>query len=98
MGYNIFIRSILRDELITVDGDGSDSRSNTFIHDCVQGIMLAFERRSESVGQTFNIGGGEEVTVNQVLNMLEQLTGKDCTSNPWPSSPRRPEAHRRRHQ
>ncbi len=63
MGYNIFIRKLLDGELITIDGDGTDSRSNTFVQDCAAGLVLAFEQRDVSAGQTFNIGGGEEVTV-----------------------------------
>lgn len=76
MGYNIFIRSLLNDELITIDGDGTDSRSNTYIADCVQGLILAAEQPAKSVGETFNIGGGHEVNVLQVLEMLEELSGK----------------------
>jgi UDP-glucuronate 4-epimerase len=76
MGYNIFIRRILEDELITIDGDGTDSRSNTYVTDCVSGLVAAFEQPSVSVGQTYNIGGGDEVNVLQVLEMLQELTGK----------------------
>jgi len=76
MGYNIFIRAILDEQLITIDGDGNDSRSNTFVTDCVEGIIAASEQREKSVGETFNIGGGEEVNVNQVLAALSQLIGK----------------------
>lgn len=75
MGYNIFIHKILHGETITIDGDGTDSRSNTFVADCVSGILLATRNPTASVGETFNIGGGQEVTVNQVLEMLEELTG-----------------------
>ncbi|HMN28692.1 MAG TPA: NAD-dependent epimerase/dehydratase family protein [Caldilineaceae bacterium] len=77
MGYHIFIRALLKDELITVDGDGTDSRSNTFVGDCVAGIVRAFEQRDASVGQSFNLGGGEEVNVNQVLAMLRELSGRE---------------------
>lgn len=77
MGYHIFIRALLKDEVITVDGDGTDSRSNTFVRDCVQGITLAFEQPERSSGETFNIGGGQEVNVNQVLAMLAELSGKE---------------------
>lgn len=76
MGYHIFIRSLLQGELITIDGDGTDSRSNTYVHDCVQGLVLAFEQPAQSQGQIFNIGGGEEINVNQVLDLLEELAGK----------------------
>lgn len=76
MAYNIFIRALLHDEPITIYGDGEQSRSNTFIADCVQGVLLAFEKRAQSIGNTFNLGGGEVVTINGVLEILAELTGK----------------------
>lgn len=76
MGYNIFIRKLLSGETIVVDGDGTDSRSNTYVADCVNGILLAAGQPQKSKGETFNIGGGEEVNVIQVLQMLEELAGR----------------------
>lgn len=76
MGYNIFIGRLLAGETITVDGDGTDSRSNTYVLDCVDGIRRTLAQADVSIGQVFNIGGGEEVNVNQVLAMLEELTGE----------------------
>jgi nucleoside-diphosphate-sugar epimerase len=87
MGYNIFIRKILDDELITIDGDGTDSRSNTFVLDCVDGLVRIFEQPAQSVGETFNIGGGEEVDVNQVLAILAELTGKTPITTHGPKRP-----------
>ena len=84
MGYNIFIQSLLNDELITIDGDVTDSRSNTYVHDCVQGLVLAFEQPQQSRGETFNIGGGEEIDVNQVLALLEELSGKKARTTYGP--------------
>ena len=75
MGYNIFIRQILAGETIVIDGDGTDSRSNTYVRDCVGGILLAAAQPEISAGEIFNIGGGEEVTVLSVLEMLGELTG-----------------------
>jgi UDP-glucuronate 4-epimerase len=92
MGYNIFIRRILNGETITIDGDGTDSRSNTYVRDCVRGLILAFEQPSQSVGEIFNIGGGEEVTVLQVLEMLQELSGKEVRTT---HGPRRPGDQRR---
>ena len=76
MAYNIFIRALLAGEPITIYGDGEQSRSNTFIDDCVSGILLTFEKPEQSIGEIFNLGGGEVVTLNQVLDILAQLTGK----------------------
>ncbi len=87
MGYNIFIRRMLAGEQITIDGDGSDSRSNTFVADCVEGILRALHAPAASVGETFNIGGGQEVTVNEVLAMLEELSGLPIHSVHGPARP-----------
>ncbi len=97
MGYNIFIRKLLTGEEIVVDGDGTNSRSNTYIADCIQGLMLAAAQPEKSVGQIFNLGGGEEVNVNQVLGMLEELTGQPAHLQLWAAAPGRPTAHSRRH-
>ena len=87
MGYNIFIRSILNQEIITIFGDGNDSRSNTYIDDCVNGLVLAMEKSDISIGETYNIGGGEEVTVHQVLEILGALSGKTPITQPGPKRP-----------
>ncbi|MCB0071554.1 MAG: GDP-mannose 4,6-dehydratase, partial [Caldilineaceae bacterium] len=92
MGYNIFIRRILNDELITIDGDGTDSRSNTFVADCVSGLVAAFAQPDVSVGQVYIIGGGDEVNVLQVLDILQELTGKTARIT---HGPRRPGDQRR---
>ncbi len=92
MGYNVFIRKLLTGEEIVVDGDGKDSRSNTYVTDCVRGLMLAANQPAQSVGQIFNIGGGEEVNVIQVLAMLEELTGEPAHVGhgpAWPGDQRR---------
>jgi len=87
MGYNIFIRKLLAGETITVDGDGTDSRSNTYVADCVRGLMLAAEQPEKSVGQVFNLGGGEEVNVNEVLGILEELSGQKARIEHGPQRP-----------
>jgi nucleoside-diphosphate-sugar epimerase len=76
MAYHRFIQAVLQNLPVTIYGDGNQSRSNTYIADCVRGILLAFERRERSLGEIFNIGGGEVVTINQVVDMLSRLAGK----------------------
>jgi UDP-glucuronate 4-epimerase len=87
MGYNIFIRKLLTGEEIVIDGDGTDSRSNTYVADCVQGLMLAAGQPQKSVGQVFNIGGGEEVNVSRVITVLEELTGETAHVRHGPQRP-----------
>jgi len=87
MGYNVFIRKILAGEIIVVDGDGTDSRSNTYIDDCVQGLVLALKQPEASIGETFNLGGGQEVTVNEVLEMLEEMSGLPVHRQQGPPRP-----------
>lgn len=87
MGYNIFIRAILTGAPITIDGDGTDSRSNTYVEDCVEGLIRAFEQPEQSKGEIFNIGGGEEVNVNQVLAILQELAGVQADLRHGPPRP-----------
>ena len=76
MAYNILIRTLLSGGTFTMFGDGEQTRSNTFVADCVRATMLAADKRDAAIGQTFNVGGGEIVSLNDVIRRLEQLTGK----------------------
>jgi nucleoside-diphosphate-sugar epimerase len=76
MAYNILIRNLAEGECFTMFGDGEQTRSNTYVGDCVAATILAFEHQSATVGETINIGGGEIVSLNEVIRMLEALTGK----------------------
>jgi nucleoside-diphosphate-sugar epimerase len=76
MAYNILIRKLLQGETFTMFGDGEQTRSNTYVADCVAATVLAFENQAAALGQVFNIGGGEVVSLNRVIEMLEELTGR----------------------
>jgi nucleoside-diphosphate-sugar epimerase len=73
MGYHKFIRAMLRDEPLVVTGDGHQSRSNTYVADCVAATVAAL---GAPVGETYNVGGGEKATVWDVLRILESLAGR----------------------
>ena len=72
MGYNLFIDAILRGKPITLTGDGLQIRGNTFVEDCVDATIRAAGAMS---GETFNLGGGELVTVIEVIKKLEAIIG-----------------------
>lgn len=76
MAYNIFIRALLTGEPITVFGDGQQVRGNTFGADCVEAVVKSADA---PIGETFNVGGGEMVSVRDVLGKLERIAGKKFT-------------------
>ena len=59
MAYNILIRSLFDHKPFPLFGDGEQTRSNTYVADCVNATILAMEHRDNALGETFNVGGGE---------------------------------------
>ena len=55
-------------------GDGEQSRSFTFVADIVDATILAMERAAS--GTTYNVGGGEEATMNETIALLERIAGR----------------------
>jgi nucleoside-diphosphate-sugar epimerase len=43
------------------------------------------QRPEQSKGESFNIGGGEEINVNQVLALLEELSGRPIRTTHGPA-------------
>lgn len=68
----VFIEQALKNEQITVHGDGSQTRSFTFIDDLVTGILLASEEE-KAVGQIINIGSNEEISILDLANLIYGL-------------------------
>jgi len=55
-------------------GDGEQSRSFTFVADVVEASIQAMERAP--TGSTYNVGGGEEATMNEAIALLEQIADR----------------------
>jgi UDP-glucose 4-epimerase len=72
MGFHRFISAALRDEPITVFGDGGQTRDFTFVGDAVSATVAAGERGV--VGRAYNIGGGSRVTITEVLDIIGRVT------------------------
>ena len=66
-----FIVQALKDQDITVYGDGSQTRSFSYVEDTVNGIISMMKSRYYEV---FNIGNPTEITINQLANYIIQLT------------------------
>jgi UDP-glucuronate 4-epimerase len=55
-------------------GDGSQSRDFTFVTDAVDATVRAGS--ADVSAEVYNVGGGEEATMTQVIGTLEQLAGR----------------------
>ncbi len=79
MAIHKFIKAILSKEQITIFGDGTQTRDFTFVLDVVNANILAAE--SKVVGEIFNVGGGNRITVNDLIREIEKSTGKQAKIN-----------------
>ena len=69
-----FVRQALAGQPITVFGDGTQSRSFTYVGDVVEALVrLTHEQRA--VGEVFNIGNMGEVTISDLAERVKQMTG-----------------------
>lgn len=78
MAFHRFIKQILNGESLTIYGDGTQSRDFTYISDCIQGIESLLYK-DNVIGNTFNIGGKERATVNEVISIIEMLSGEKAS-------------------
>ena len=83
MAFHKFLRATMLGEPIGVYGDGDQTRDFTFISDAVNANVLAATRGV--AGRVYNIGGGSRVSVNDVLTMIERVTGRRPTVNVDPA-------------
>ena len=71
-----FVRQALAGQPLTVFGDGTQSRSFTYVADVVDALIkLAHEPRA--VGEVFNIGNIEEVSIGALAQRVKALSKSD---------------------
>lgn len=74
MAFHRFCKSIISSEPIHVYDDGQQTRDFTYISDVVEANIQAAQAEA-AVGQVINIAGGSRVTLQNVLQMLEIISG-----------------------
>src|ERR687896_1022995 len=67
-----FVRQALANQPITVFGDGTQSRSFTYVGDVVRGL-LALVEHPKAVGEVFNIGNGHEISIRALAEKVKGL-------------------------
>ena len=70
MAYRALGERMLRGEPLTIHGDGLQSRTNTYVSDCVAATIAAIE--DPQPGERFNIGGGQELTLLEAVDILAE--------------------------
>jgi UDP-glucuronate 4-epimerase len=79
-----FTQWILEGRPVRINGDGTQSRGFTYIDDIVRGIIAALK----PVGyEVINLGGHEVITINGLVTLIEDLTGKKAEVVHGPPNP-----------
>ena len=84
MAFTRIAQSLVRGTAFTLFGTGEQSRDVTYVTDAVNATMLAMDRGSS--GSVFNVGGGDEVSINHVIELLEETSGARLAIESAPSA------------
>ena len=68
-----FVKQALLGHPMTVYGDGKQSRCFTYVEDVVQAILRLTEH-PDAIGQVFNLGNTEEITIKDLANLIKEIT------------------------
>ncbi len=69
-----FIRAALKNEPITINGDGSQTRTFCYVDDNVEACIRAF-KNEQSADDVINIGSEIETSILELANLIIRLTG-----------------------
>lgn len=75
MAFARVIDALLAGKRFTVYGSGEQSRDFTFVDDAVSATIAAMEAGSS--GTTYNVGGGSETTLNEAIELCQELAGTE---------------------
>ena len=71
--FGVFLAQKLNEKPYTVVGSGSQSRDFIYVDDVVEAIMSSL--KSSRVGEAYNVGSGQHVTINNLVNLLGKNHG-----------------------
>jgi UDP-glucuronate 4-epimerase len=77
MAFHQLIQAALTGSKFTLFGDGRQQRDFTFVEDAVEAMTLAGGVPAHA--DTFNVAGGGRVTMNQAIQLIEEISG--CSVN-----------------
>lgn len=68
----IFISKALKNEPITVFGNGNQTRCFTYVEDIADGVMKVFEKGK--TGEAYNIGNNQPTTILELAQIVKEIT------------------------
>ncbi len=71
-----FVQQAMTGVRLTIHGDGQQSRCFTHVGDVVRG-MIDLSAHPDAVGQIFNIGNDQEVTIKSLAQLVTDLAGSE---------------------
>jgi nucleoside-diphosphate-sugar epimerase len=74
MAFTRFANAVVRGDEITIYGSGQQVRDFTYVDDVVEANLLA-ATHDVSAGAVLNVAGGSHTSVNEVLQIFEELAG-----------------------
>ena len=80
-----FVQAALKNEPITIYGDGTQSRVFCHVADAVQAIAM-IAKIDSTIGDVYNVGGVGEVTIKQLAEKVISVTGSSATTTYTPYS------------
>jgi UDP-glucuronate 4-epimerase len=81
-----FTKALLQQKPITMYGDGSTSRDYTYVDDIVQGVLAAI-KYDKSDFEIINLGNNYTISLKQLIEELEKLTGVKAVIDQQPEQP-----------
>jgi UDP-glucose 4-epimerase len=69
-----FVKQALNNEPITVYGDGKQTRCFTWVGDVIDALIKLSEE-DKAVGDIFNIGSNEEITILNLAELVKEIVG-----------------------
>lgn len=81
---SIFMEKLLKGEPITVFGDGEQTRDYIYVEDVARANVAAL---TEGDGQILNIGTGQKTSINELIALFEEVSGKKMEINHAPERP-----------
>lgn len=73
LAINKFIKAMENDKPLYVYGDGEQKRDFTYVEDICQGILMIAESDKEWKNETFDIGYGSNISINELIDKLKKI-------------------------